>query len=192
MKNMMIVLADIASQQKEYSELLAEHQHQLIQTLEKSFTEHQYKTVAVIQASADRFDDIIEHNKDTVTEQMRELSDKFKESISGIDETTLTFSLNVTNKLTQFDTTVEEILQKIHLALDGFNTDFQNEITDAMTKLETNLEAVLKSNSEISVKQGEHLAVLLGTVHEKMVEGYTDLANQIAELDRELRERRVP
>ena len=102
----------------------------------------------------------------------------------------LGLSMDTSDKVHKFDEKVEEVLEKISFALDGFNTDFQGEIVKAMTNLQTNLETLVSKNSDIIRDQNEQIAVALGTITKKMAEVYESLAKRVDEIDKEIMARR--
>ncbi len=177
----------------------------VVSTMENSLETHKDKMAAVVQNSADQFDKVIKQNQTTVAGQMQATVEKFADAVATIKETlaalnksmsemkdaNLNFALDAIDKIEKFNDKTEEVLKKISLALDGFNTDFQGELEKSMRDLKDNMAALLNENTRVAGEHGEHLAALLGKITEKMVEEYGKLADHIADIDRDIFERRA-
>ena len=137
--------------------------------------------------TANTLSDIAKQNQATVENSL----DNVKKSVEKMNDSILNVAINATDSIKQFEGSSKQILDKIGLALDGFNTDFQIELEKAMKELKTNLETMLNKNSEVARKNSEELAAILATVTEKMVKEYQKLADHISDIDREIFERRA-
>lgn len=196
--------------------LFTNYQDSILKSMQKSVdnfdevvAQVQQNATDAIQNTLNMFDEIIRRQQNKTESQMQTLSDRLaeiakqdqetvrtalgnvKESIDTMDAKTLEFALNATDRIKQFDNTSQEILNKISLALDGFSADFQTELEKSMTNLTTNLGKMLEKNSEVARKNSEELAAILGTVTKKLVEEYQKLADHIADIDKEILERRA-
>ena len=222
---------NIIAQQFVYSDELKKNQDKFLQEIKTSFNDYQSEIIESMQNSAEKFDNVViqvqnatkDALKDTLTifdevmtaqqaeteKHMQKFSkelntiaeqdkatvhdalNEIKNAIAEIGEQTLKFSVNTSSNVQILDDTIEDVLNKISLAMDGFNTDFQRELEKAMTDLKTNLEKMLEKNSEVARKNSEELAAILATVTEKLVEEYSKMADHISEMDREIFERRA-
>lgn len=147
----------------------------------------QEKTKDQIESMSEKLTAISEQNQATVEKSLG----KVKNAVEEMNTSILGIAINATDSITQFESTSRQIFDRIGLALDGFNTDFQGELEKAMTDLKTNLETMLNKNSEVARKNSEELAAILATVTEKMVKEYQKLADHISDIDKEIFERRA-
>lgn len=158
-----------------------------VSTMENSLEMHKDKVAATVKEFADQLRQIAEQNKNVVNEALASLN----KSMSDMKDANVTFTNDAITQIVKFNETTEEILNKISLALDGFNTDFQGELEKSMRDLKENLGSLLNENTRVAGEHGERLAALLGTITEKMVTEYSKLADHIAEIDRDIFERRA-
>ena len=176
-----------------FSDIVQQNQDAAKQSIDdtaKMFSEliekHQTETLLQLDDLSDALREITSKNQRLVDEAL----EKLNASITAMQGAILGLSMDTSDKVHKFDEKVEEVLEKISFALDGFNTDFQGEIVKAMTNLQTNLETLVSKNSDIIRDQNEQIAVALGTITKKMAEVYESLAKRVDEIDKEIMARR--
>lgn len=194
-------LAGIVVEVQAYSEAVKNYQNAILRSIEESFCRHTENLHDALQDSADSLSDIIQQNQEDLSKALRDITaknqslvdealTKLNASINAVQGAILKLSMDTSDKVQKFDEKIEEVLEKISFALDGFNTDFQGEIVKAMTNLQNNLETLVSKNSDIIRDQNEQIATALGTITKKIAEVYESLAKRVDEIDQEIMARR--
>ena len=210
--NQNTLAAQIQNSADNFKDALTQNQTVVISQMQRAaenfdevMTHNQNTLAAQIQNSADNFGKILKQNQkflsaqmmatatnfDKVSEKMEATIMSLRESLNKLDEMTLNVSTNVTDNVTNFSQTAEDVMNRIGAALDGFNTDFQNELQDAMSQLKASFETVTKMHGEQGRLAAEQLAAALGEITKRMVGNYNALVDRIAEVDRLIVERRT-
>lgn len=127
---------------------------------------------------------LMEAQETKMTEEMDIIGNNLTELNDMIKTCNTNFYLTTTDKLDKFDQVTEQTLKAISTALEGFNADFREAISDSITALNEQFTTIAESTGQQGEKAVQTLAGTLAEISEKMVDNYEHLVEKIEEVDR--------
>ncbi len=116
-------------------------------------------------------------------ENFEEFTTSLAQSLDEASRQSVALSVNTADILRKFNSASDDILRNISDTLERFDTDFKDEIQNAMQNLTGDMAQIAKSTGEITGRQVEELAGALGAITHRMTDNYTALVEKIEQVD---------